>query len=174
MNSENSTQEISHKIYLIRNHRVMLDVDLAELYGVKTKNLNKAVSRNLSRFPVDFMFQLTEIENNSLRFQTGTLESGRGKHSKYLPYVFTEQGVAMLSGVLKSERAVQANIAIMRTFIKLRRTLELNQELVKKLGEIESKILEHDQEFESVFEAIRRLMDIGSPLHPKPIKPIGK
>ncbi len=105
---------IERKIYLIRGHKVMLDSDLAELYGVPVKVLNQAVRRNISRFPEDFMFQLTKEEYDSLRSQFVTLNTGRGKHRKYLPYVFTEQGVAMLSSVLRSERAIQVNIAIMK------------------------------------------------------------
>lgn len=174
MNLELSTKEIGQRIYFIRGHRVMLDSDLAELYEVETKNLNKAVNRNLGRFPADFMFQLNEKENESLRFQIGTLDKGRGKHRKYLPHVFTEQGVAMLSGVLHSDRAVQVNVAIMRTFVKLREALESNQELAKKLDKIEQKLHLYDQDFKSVFEAIRRLMATGSAVTQKRIKPPGQ
>ena len=152
----------------------MLDSDLAVLYEVETKNLNKAVDRNPGRFPPDFMFQLNEKEYESLRFQFGTLNKGRGKHRKYLQYVFTEQGVAMLSGVLHSERAIQVNVAIMRTFVQLRRILESNNELVKKLEQIERKLLRHDHDFKSVFEAIRQLMATGSPVTQKKIKPLGE
>lgn len=116
-------EEIRNRIYEIRGRQVMLDKDLAELYGVEVKNLNKAVGRNIDRFPDDFMFRLTKEEYDSLRFQNGTIKSGRGEHSKYLPYVFTEQGVAMLSGVLRSPIAVQVNIRIMRTFVAVRQYL---------------------------------------------------
>jgi phage regulator Rha-like protein len=119
----------------------MLDSDLAELYGVETKQLNLAVKRNIDRFPYDFMFQLSEVEYDSLRFQIETLKIGRGKHRKYLPFVFTEQGVAMLSSSLKSKTAILVNIAIIRTFVKLRETLESNKELLNQLNKIESKLL---------------------------------
>ena len=133
-----------------------------------------SINRNPGRFPPDFMFQLNEKEYESLRFQFGTLNKGRGKHRKYLQYVFTEQGVAMLSGVLHSERAIQVNVAIMRTFVQLRRILESNNELVKKLEQIERKLLRHDHDFKSVFEAIRQLMATGSPVTQKKIKPLGE
>ena len=152
----------------------MLDSDLALMYEVETGNLNKAVARNPGRFPADFMFQLNESEYESLRFQIGTLESGRGKHRKYLPHVFTEQGVAMLSGVLHSERAVQVNVAIMRTFVKIREMLESNKDLSKKLDQIERKLLQHDDQFKAVFAAIRQLMAVGSPLAQKKIKTLGE
>jgi hypothetical protein len=115
----------------------MLDRDLAALYGVETKNLNKAVRRNVDRFPADFMFQLTSDEAECLRFQFGTLK--RGQHFKYLPQVFTQEGVAMLSSVLRSPRAVQVNIAIMRVFVRLRQTLALHKELATRLTELETE-----------------------------------
>ena len=128
-----SVERIENSILLLRGHKVMLDRDLAALYDVTTGNLNKAVRRNLDRFPQDFMFQLNSEEAESLRFQFGSLN--RGQHFKYLPYAFTEQGVAMLSGVLNSQRAVQVNIAIMRAFVRLRETLSLHKELAGKLAE---------------------------------------
>ncbi|MBI3414765.1 MAG: ORF6N domain-containing protein [Verrucomicrobia bacterium] len=134
----------------------MLDRDLARLYGVQTKILNKAVSRNLDRFPADFMFQLTPEEHDSLRFQFGTLK--RGQHSKYRPFVFTQEGVAMLSGVLRSSRAVQVNVAIMRAFVRLRETMSLHKELAHKLADLERKIENHDENIRSLFDAIRHLM----------------
>ncbi|MBI4848244.1 MAG: ORF6N domain-containing protein [Nitrospirae bacterium] len=162
---------IERKILLIRGQKVMLDSDLAELYGVETFNLNKAVKRNSERFPDDFMFQLTKEETDSLRFQIGILKtgeqsrsqsgeikSGRGQHRKYLPYVFTEQGVAMLSSVLHSKRAIQVNIAIMRTFVKLKEMLSTNQELAYKLAQLEQKMEKHDGEIKVIFDAIRQLM----------------
>ncbi len=159
---------IERRIYLIRGHKVMLDSDLAELYDVTTGNLNKAVTRNIDRFPADFMFRLSREEYNSLRFQFGILK--RGGHSKYPPHVFTEQGVSMLSSVLKSKRAIHVNIAIMRAFVKLRETLTLHKELAGKLGLLENKIAKHDEEIQSIFEAIRQLIS-----HPpeKPKKQIG-
>ena len=155
---------IVQKIFIIRGKKVMLDKDLASLYGVLTKNLNKAVMRNIDRFPADFMTRLTKKEYDSLRFQTGTLE--KGAHSKYLPYAFTEQGVAMLSSVLRSQRAIQVNIAIMRTFVRLREILSTHKKLAKKINDLENK---YDGQFKIVFEAIRRLMAEEE----KPKTPIG-
>jgi phage regulator Rha-like protein len=151
-----SGEEIEHAILLIRGQKVMLDRDLARLYNVKTKALNRAVQRNLDRFPADFMFQLSAEEYDSLRFQFGTLK--RGQHSKYLPFVFTQEGVAMLSGVLRSQRAVQVNVAIMRAFVRLRETLSLHKELAHKLADLERKIENHDENIHSLFGAIRQLM----------------
>jgi len=138
--------------------------ELAELYGVTTGNLNKAVKRNIDRFPNDFMFQLTAEEYKSLRFHFGILEKGR--HSKYLPYAFTEQGVAMLSSVLKSKRAVQVNIEIMRAFVRLRRMLSVHKDLERKLTDLEQK---YDEQFRIVFEVINQLMTPPA----KPRKKIG-
>lgn len=149
-----SSEEIEKAIYLIRGEKVMLDRDLALLYGVQTKILNKAVKRNFQRFPPDFMFQLTEDEAEALRFQIGTSNKGRGGR-RYLPYVFTEQGVAMLSSVLNSERAIVVNIEIMRAFVKLRQLLASNTDLARRLDELESKF---DKQFKIVFVAIRQLM----------------
>lgn len=132
----------------------MLDRDLALLYEVETKVLNRAVKRNLLRFPLDFMFQLTPEEAENLRCQIGTSKKGRGGR-RYLPYVFTEQGVAMLSTVLNSERAILVNIEIMRAFVKLRQMLASNAELSRRLDELETK---YDKQFKVVFEAIRQLM----------------
>ena len=148
--------QIEQAILLIRGYRVLLDRDLAAMYGVATGNLNKAVQRNLDRFPADFMFQLTAEEADSLRFQIGILE--KGLHFKYLPYVFTQEGVAMLSGVLRSARAVQVNIAIMRAFVRLRETLALHKELAHKLAELERKIENHDENIRTLFKAIHQLM----------------
>jgi len=163
-----SAEFIERRIYLIRKQKVMLDTDLAELYGVETFNLNKAVKRNINRFPEDFMFQLTKEEAESLRFQTGMSNlrsqsgisnSGRGGR-RYLPYAFTEQGVAMLSSVLRSNRAVQVNIAIMRTFVKLREMLTTHKDLAQKLETLEKK---YDRQFKVVFDAIRQLMKPEEP-----------
>ena len=144
-------------IVSLRGHRVMLDESLARLYDVPVKVLNQAVKRNLERFPPDFMFQLTEAESKSLRSQIVTLDAGhRGQHRKYLPFAFTEQGVAMLSGVLRSPRAVQANIAIMRAFVRLRRMLIEHADLARKLAALEKK---YDKQFRVVFEAIQELME---------------
>lgn len=132
-------QEIGSRIYTLRGVRVMLDRELSELYGVTTGNLNLAVKRNLDRFPSDFMFQLTKEEWSSLRLQFAILKTGRGKHPKYLPYAFTEQGIAMLSGVLKSKIATEVNIRIMRTFVELRNQITANPEY-KLLWETEKRI----------------------------------
>ena len=149
-----STEKIEKIIYLIRGEKVMLDRDLALLYGVETKTLNRAVKRNLQRFPLDFMFQLTEDEAEILRYQIGTSRLRHGGR-RYLPYVFTEQGVAMLSSVLNSERAIIVNIEIMRAFVKLRQLLASNTELARRLDQLESK---YDKQFKIVFDAIRQLM----------------
>ena len=134
---------------------MMLDRDLAALYGVETGNLNKAVQRNLDRFPADFMFQLTAEEAGALSFHFGSLK--RGHHFKYLPRVFTQEGVSMLSSVLRSPRAIQVNIAIMRVFVRLRDTLALHKELAHKLAELEHKIEGHDTSIRTLFDAIRQL-----------------
>ena len=143
---------IAQNIYLVRGQRVMLDKDLAALYGVSTGNLNKAVSRNLDRFPGDFMFQLSKGEFENLMFQDGISSWGG---TRKLPRAFTEQGVAMLSSVLCSRRAVQVNIQIMRTFVQLRRVLASHRELARKLNTLEKK---YDAQFKAVFDAIRKLM----------------
>ena len=149
---------IERKIYLIRGDKVLLDGDLAELYGVEVKHLKRQVRRNLTRFPEDFMFELRKEEYDSLRSHFGTLK--RGEHIKYLPYAFTEQGVAMLSSVLNSERAIHVNIAIMRAFVKLREMLATHKDLALKLNEMENK---YDAQFKVVFDAIRQLMTPPEP-----------
>jgi hypothetical protein len=145
---------IERRIYLIREHKVMLDSELAELYQVPTKVFNQAISRNRNRFPEDFMFQLTLEEDESLRSQIVTSKMGRGGR-RYRAFVFTEQGVAMLSSVLNSERAVQVNITIMRAFVRLREMMDSNKELAAKLNALEKK---YDSQFAVVFQAIRKLM----------------
>lgn len=151
------TEVVKSRIYLIRGQKVLLDSDLASLYGVTTANLNKAVKRNIERFPDDFMFQLSTVEMGNLIFQTGTSSSGHGGR-RTLPYAFTEQGIAMLSSVLNSERAVQVNIAIMRAFVQMRELAGSNRGLARKLDELEKKHAEHDRQFVVVFDAIRQLM----------------
>lgn len=148
--------QIEQVILLLRGQKVILDRDLAALYGVATGSLNRAVKRNLERFPADFMIQLTAEEAVSLRCQFGILK--RGQHSKYLPCAFTEQGVAMLSSVLRSPQAVQVNIAIMRAFVRLRETLSLHRDLAHKLAELEHRIEGHDKSIHTLFDAIRQLM----------------
>jgi hypothetical protein len=184
-------EKIAPLVHLLRHEKVILDFDLAELYGVTTGALNQAVQRNIDRFPIDFMFQVTEDEEEKLksqilasenashsllsqtviaknagsasRSQSATLKEKRGGR-RTLPYVFTEQGVAMLSSVLHSPRAVEVNIAIMRTFVQLRRLMDSNALLAEKIEALEAKYAEHDQHFEVVFEAIKQL--IATPVPP--------
>lgn len=144
---------IEQRIFWIRGRKVMLDKDLAELYGVPTKRLKEQVNRNMTRFPEDFMFQLTWQEAEISRSQIATLK--QGKNIKYLPYAFTEQGVAMLSSVLNSERAIEVNITIMRTFVKMRRLLETHKGLLRKIEEMEKK---YDYQFKVVFEIIKNFI----------------
>ena len=153
-------ERISSKIFLIRNEKVLLDFDLAELYGVETRALKQAVRRNINRFPKDFMFQITKSEWNELITVCDNL--GDRKFSPQPPFTFTEQGVAMLSSVLNSERAINVNIAIMRAFVKIRRILESNESLAKKLKQLEQetkeKFAEHQQQISVIFEAIKELV----------------
>ncbi|MGA2186247.1 MAG: ORF6N domain-containing protein [Bryobacteraceae bacterium] len=157
---------IERRILLIRGHKVMLDSQLAELYQVPTKRLNEAVKRNIARFPDDFTFQLTADETDSLRSQTATSNERRGGR-RYLPRVFTEQGVAMLSTVLNSERAIVVNIAIMRTFVRLRQILVEHKDLAERLAAMEK---EYDQRFKVVFDILKQLTQ---PLPGPPKRPIG-
>jgi hypothetical protein len=150
-----STERIGHSIHLVRGLRIMLDEDLASLYAVEVKSLNQAVKRNRDRFPPDFMFQLRTEEVRALRSQTVTLKPARGQHRKYAPYAFTEQGVAMLSSVLRSPRAVQVNVEIMRAFVRLRQLSYENGNLARRLDALEKR---YDARFREVFEAIRALM----------------
>jgi hypothetical protein len=149
-------RQVAQVIRVIRGEKVLLDFDLAPLYGVTTGNLNKAVRRNRERFPSDFMFQLSTPEAESLIFQFG-ISKGRGGR-RHRPYAFTEQGVAMLSSVLSSARAVSVNIAIMRAFVKLREALETNRELARKFDELERHVGKHDEKIDAILEAIRQLM----------------
>lgn len=149
-------ERIARTILIVRGQKVLLDVDLAALYGVTTGNLNKAVKRNKDRFPSDFMFRLSAVEAKRLIFQFG-ISNGRGGR-RALPYAFTEQGVAMLSSVLRSERAVKVNIAIMRAFVRLREALDTNREFARKFSELEKRLGKHDEEIGAIMEAIRRLM----------------
>ena len=146
-------ENIAQLVFFVRGEKVMLDADLARLYGVTTGNLNKAVKRNQARFPGDFMFQLTGKETESLIFQSGR-SKGRGGR-RHRPYAFTEQGVAMLSSVLRSSRAVEVNIAIMRTFVQLRRLMDSNADLARKIEGLEKK---YDEQFAVVFAAIKQLI----------------
>jgi hypothetical protein len=179
---------IERRIVFLRGERVILDSELAALYGVETKVLNQAIKRNIERFPEDFMFRLTAEEAQSLRCQTGTLDdsrslrsqivtlkTGRGRHRKYLPYVFTEHGAIMAATVLNSERAVKASLYVVRAFVTLRRALASHTELARKLDELERRIDQHDNEISALLAAIRKLM--GPPparrrkaigFHPRP------
>lgn len=154
-----SEELISNKIYFIRNQKVMLDRDLALLYGIETKRLKEAVKRNISRFPEDFMFELTELENDSLRSQIATLKRGRGQHQKYLTSVFTEHGVLMLSSVLKSDKAIQVNIQIMRIFTKVRQMLLDTSDLKIDILQIQKKLENHDKNIELVFSYLDELSE---------------
>ena len=165
------SERIEARIFLLHGHRVMLSTDLAELYEVEPRVLVQAVKRNIERFPDDFVFQLTPEDASLLRSQSVTGKGHpysrsrsqsvilkRGQNIKYLPYAFTEEGVAMLSSVLRSRRAVQVNVAIMRAFVRLRQLLSTNKELASKLAELERRLEDHDGHIRSLFEAIRQLM----------------
>ena len=179
-------RRIAEAIHFVRGQKVMLDFDLAALYGVATKVLNQAVRRNRGRFPDDFIFQLTSQELSSLRSQlVSTQASGdegltpnwsqivtssrKHRGATYRVYAFTEQGVAMLSSVLRSERAVQVNIAIMRAFVQLRAALESNRELARKFSELEERVGKHDEDIGAIIEAIRQLIEPAA----KPVREIG-
>ncbi len=163
-------QSIQNRIYEIRGERVMLDRDLAALYETETKALNLAVKRNLKRFPRDFMFQLTKEEYEFLRFQSETsnsshpmrlqIETSKGRGgTRYLPYAFTEQGVAMLSGILNSDKAISMNIAIMRAFVEVRRVLLQQSDLKTQLKEIKERLGEHDEQLNQIYDTIENLLD---------------
>jgi hypothetical protein len=149
---------IESRIFLIRGHKVMLDADLASLYEVETRRLNEAVRRNRDRFPEDFMFQLSREEDESLRSQIATSNEGRGGR-RYRPYAFTEQGIAMLSTVLRSKRAIQVNIAIMRTFVRLRQLLATHEDLAHRLEKLEWRQAEQEGRVQYVFETIQHLIE---------------
>ena len=171
-------QSIQNRIYEIRGERVMLDRDLAVLYEIETKVLNQAVKRNSKRFPEDFMFQVTKEEyedirlqietfkkDDSLRSQFVTLKNERGHHLKYLPDVFTEQGVAMLSGVINSEKAISMNIAIMRAFVAVRQVLIKQNDIKEQLKQIKKRIGEHDVQLNQIYEAMENLLDEKAATH---------
>lgn len=156
--NELTNEEIKDLIYTIRGKQVMLDSDVAMLYHYTTKNINKAVKRNIDRFPEDFCFQLTEMEFQNLRFQFGTLNKKVNNGDvtrKYLPYVFTEQGISMLSGVLKNEIAVKVSVNIMRAFVEMRKFLMLNGQVFERLTSMEYKLLDHDKKFDEVFNQLQ-------------------
>jgi hypothetical protein len=149
---------IQHKIYTLRDQKVMLDFDIAFLYHVETKRLKEAVRRNLSRFPPDFMFEINPEEYASLRTQFATIEK-RGKHSKYSPFAFTEQGIAMLSGLLSSPRAIEMNIAIMRAFIAVRKLMLQYSELADEVEIIKRSVTNHNEQLNLIYEAIENILD---------------
>lgn len=160
---------ISQRILLIRGQKMMLDADLADLFGVPTKVLNQAIKRNFGRFPADFMLQLTEDEYESLRSQFVTLKPGRGQHRKYLPYVFTEHGAIMAATILNSPKAVEMSVFIVRAFVQLREMLSTNKEVAAKLLELERKVSSHDQAIAGLINTIKQLM-----MHPpENSRPIG-
>ena len=161
-------ERIESLILLIRRHKVMLDSDLAELYGVSTKRLNEQVKRNQERFPGDFMFQLTTEETNALRSQIATSKRERGGR-RYRPYAFTEHGAIMAASVLNSHSAIEVSVYVVRAFVKLREMLRTHKELAQKLAELEKRIEGHDEEIVALFEAIRQLMKPPE----KPSKRIG-
>ena len=172
-------ENLARLVVLVRGEKVLLDADLAELYGVATKVLNQAVKRNLDRFPADFMFQLTAEEWERMRSPTSTLGSAPMRSQAVtasrrnvgaLPYAFTEQGVAMLSSVLRSQRAVEVNIAIMRTFVQLRRLMDSNRDLARRIEALETR---YDEQFSQVFDAIKQLITDDQAHKAKPKRRIG-
>jgi hypothetical protein len=163
---------IERRIYLIRGYKVVMDQDLARMYGVQTFNLNKAVKRNLDRFPEDFMFQLSGEEAEALRFHLGMSKPiGRGGR-RYLPYAFTEQGVAMLSGILRSKRAIHVNIAIMRAFVRLRQLLETNEAFRREIEALKNRQQTQEGRIEIIFDAVEELRQLLE-APPEPKSPIG-
>ena len=162
-------ESVLPRIVLLRGQKVLLDADLALLYGVPTGHLNRAVKRNCARFPSDFMFQTSSEESKFLKCQIGISKNARGGR-RHFPYAFTEQGVAMLSSVLNSERAVQVNIAIMRAFVKLREILTTNQDLARKFDELEKRVGNHDEQIMGILDAIREML---APLAPETRREIG-
>jgi hypothetical protein len=160
-------QDITRAILVLRRQRVLLDAELAALYGVTTKRFNEQVRRNRERFPDDFMFQLTAEESDSLRSQFATLKSGRGQHRKYLPYAFTEHGAIMAASILNSPRAIEMNVFVVRAFVKLRELLSSNRELARRFEQLEARLdkrlTEHDVSIAAILSAIRELMNPPAP-----------
>jgi hypothetical protein len=164
---------IENHIHLIRGLKVMLSSHLAELYGVEPRVLTQAVKRNIERFPPDFLFRLSADEFKALRSQIVTLEKGRGRYPKYIPHAFTEQGVAMLSSVLRSKRAIEVNIAVMRAFVHLRRLIDTNEEFRLKLQSLERKLDSQNVQIAVIAQAVRELRQLMPAADPKPKRPIG-
>ena len=165
--SVTSIEDVSRAIVVLRGRKVLLDAELAALYGVTTKRLNEQVRRNRERFPTDFMFQLTAQEGAALRSQVATLKSGRGQHRKYRPYAFTEHGAIMAASVLNSPRAVEMSVYVVRAFVQLREILASNHELAKRLDQLEARIQKkftaHDDAIRAILSAIRELMNPPAP-----------
>lgn len=159
MGQNSNTAASDYRIYTIRGQSVMLDEDLARIFGVETKRLNQQAGRNRGRFPGDFMFQLTKTEAESLRLHFATLEAGRGKYRKYLPYAFTEHGAVMLAAVLNSPQAVRASVAIARAFVRLRRESFGRREVSVRLKDLEKRVSAHDSEIGELFDEIREMVD---------------
>lgn len=164
-----SVEHIAQSILILRGQRVLLDSELALLYGVTTKRFNEQVKRNLGRFPADFMFRLNTDEATALRSQFATLKPGRGQHRKYLPYAFTEHGTIMAATILNSSRAIEMSVYVVRAFVRLRGLLASNEQLADKFAELERKVSSHDQAIVGILKSIRELM---SPAVPKQ-RPIG-
>ena len=162
-----AVEHVTQSILVLRGHRVLLDTELAALYGVSTKRFNEQVRRNRERFPADFMFQLTDEELAALRSQIATLKGGRGQHRKYLPYAFTEHGAIMAATILNSSRAVEMSVYVVRAFVKLRELLSSNRELARRFAQLETrldkKLTEHDQQIAAILSAIRQLMHPPAP-----------
>jgi len=166
-NSIIRAEEIMSKIYYIRGQKVMLDKDLAEMYGTETKKLKQQVNRNLARFPETFMFELNNSENEALRSHFVTLK--RGEHSKYLPYAFTEHGILMLANVIKSERAIAMSIKIIEVFVKFREMLSSHKDLLLKFEHLEKLVVQHDDDINAIFQALKQLIQQKN----EPREPIG-
>jgi hypothetical protein len=162
-------ERVERSILILRGHRVILDSDLAALYGVPVKRLNEQVKRNIDRFPDDFAFILTEEEHEALRSQFATLNAGRGEHRKYLPRAFTEHGALMAASVLNSPKAVEMSILVVRAFVRLRQILATNRQLAAKLDELERRIAAHDKSIVALFQTVRSLMAVPE----KPKRRIG-
>lgn len=159
-----TTHELGALIYEVRGHKVMLDSDLAKVYGVETKSLNRAAKRNVDRFPKDFVFQLTRKEFEVLRYQIGTLKTGRGQHRKYLPFVFTEHGAIMAANVLNSPRAVQMSVFVVRAFLRMRSLLGDKRELARQLAALEKELKQRlDVHEAAIVTILQRVMDIIDP-----------
>jgi hypothetical protein len=162
-------ERIENRVLLVRGHKVLLDADLASLYGVSTKRFNEQVRRNAPRFPADFMLQLTTEEWTSLRSHFATLESGRGRHRKYLPLAFTEHGAIMAATILNSPRATQVSVYVVRAFVRLREFVASHKELARRLEAHENKLATHDKAIAGLIDTIRQLMAAPEPASRRPI-----